>query len=501
MGVGFRKPFCALCALVLTVVMFGASSGEAVSARMLLAASQRYLTAPADLPQLNITVPGSGDDLLFITTFPFNGMPANPWLLIYDLDGGLVYWQRGVPGGVYADFRPHSNGTLAWFEGQFNTAAAEGVFRIANSAYVVTRTVTGGHAALADIHDLVQLPNGNAGVLVYHNITRDLRGLGGLEFHPVIDTLLRELAPDNSVVFEWRASQHIAISETYEGLFDLPLKFFHGNALALDQDGNWLITSRHTSSVVKVARDTGSVMWRLGGKRNDFAFVNDGGFSYPHDGQRLPNGNLSLFDNGNKRGGQPYSRAVEYQMDEANKIVTRTWQYRATPDIFGAFMGNVQRMPSGNTLINWGGVGNPVPGNAPGVYREVRPDGSLAFEATLSTTQYGVTYRAFRLPWHATPAITPMAVITQGALTMSWNGATDVAAWQIEASREGMSFTPVLSQTRTGFETHVPLQSIQLACFLRARPLDAQGRVMQASVSLAYTCPPLRTTYLPVAIR
>jgi len=91
--------------------------------------------------------------------------------------------------------------------------------------------------------------------------------------------------------------------------------------ISYDNDGNLLISSRHLDEITKINRTTGSIIWRLGGKNNQFAFPNDSlGFSHQHAIRRIGNENILLFDNGNFRGisgSQPdttaefYSRAVE----------------------------------------------------------------------------------------------------------------------------------------------------------------------------------------------
>ena len=89
-------------------------------------------------------------------------------------------------------------------------------------------------------------------------------------------------------------------------------------------DNNLLASLRTTSEIVKINRQTGEVMWRLGGKENQFTFVGEHAENAPyytvgqHDIHRLANGNLLYFDNGNISGGgvtpsdRTYSRAVEY---------------------------------------------------------------------------------------------------------------------------------------------------------------------------------------------
>jgi hypothetical protein len=95
-----------------------------------------------------------------------------------------------------------------------------------------------------------------------------------------------------------------------------------------------------------------------------------------------------LFDNGNYHT-PPFSRAVEYSLDEINRVATLVWQYRNYPDIFGFAMGYVQRLANNNTLISWGAT-NPT-------ITEVRYDGTKVFELTFSADVY--TYRAYRYDW------------------------------------------------------------------------------------------------------
>ena len=66
---------------------------------------------------------------------------------------------------------------------------------------------------------------------------------------------------------------------------------------------------RTTSEIVKINRQTGDVMWHLGGKMNQFTYIGEHLQNAPddtvgqHDIHRLANGNLLFFDNGNISGG------------------------------------------------------------------------------------------------------------------------------------------------------------------------------------------------------
>jgi hypothetical protein len=198
--------------------------------------------------------------------------------------------------------------------------------------------------------------------------------------------------------------------------------YVHGNAVELDQDGSILLSSRHLSEITKIDRASGAVIWRLGSRatQNQFTFVNDPrGFSHQHDIRRLPNGHLSLFDNGNCLG-PPYSRALEYQVDEVNKIATLVAEHRHTPDIYGAFMGNVQHREGGGTTIGWGGT-QPDP-----KVTELHADGSTALELGFGAP-FTWTYRAFRFPWRTRALATDAQSIDFGLVAVGETASRRVA--------------------------------------------------------------------------
>ena len=131
----------------------------------------------------------------------------------------------------------------------------------------------------------------------------------------------------------------------------------HGNSIEVDYDNNLIISNRKSSEIIKIDRETGNVIWIMGGPTNEFTILNDdlNGVSWQHDVSRLENGNILIFDNGNYH--TPHtSRAVEYEIDETNKIATLVWEYQNPYNYKSKAMGSAQRLPNGNTLINWGTI-------------------------------------------------------------------------------------------------------------------------------------------------
>jgi hypothetical protein len=313
-------------------------------------------------------------------------------------------------------------------------------------------------------------------IMIYDEQPADLTAYGGKADATLTDLVVQELDSAKNVVFEWKASEHIPFTDTYEKLTADKVDPYHGNAIEVAPDGNLLISFRHLSQVVKVDRRTGNVLWRMGGRNSDFRFTNDTGFSYQHDVRWLPNGHLTVFDNGNQHTPQA-SRAVEYAVDEIARTATRVWEYRHTPDIYGYYMGDNRQLPDGNVWIGWGG---PSP-----IASEVTRDGKLAQEIVIGTSG-DVTYRWFKSPWQATPATPPALVAqTQGEtprLFFSWNGATDVGSYRIEAGKTPDQFDALMQLPKTGFETSTALSGDQLNyCYYKVVAVDTNGADMRES--------------------
>jgi hypothetical protein len=141
---------------------------------------------------------------------------------------------------------------------------------------------------------------------------------------------------------------------------------------------------------MKIDATTGAIIWRLGGTRSDFGFVNDpfNGFSAQHSARILPNGHLLLYDNGTRHP-TPESRAVEYALDPAKRTATLVWEYRHSPPIYTPYVGLIQQLRDGNRVVAFGQAGHVT---------EVRPDGAVQWEADIKVDgQPAFCYRMSRI--------------------------------------------------------------------------------------------------------
>lgn len=343
-----------------------------------------FLTWPTALyaqePVITITISTAEADPgdLFLAPLSFGGSPLTPTLLIMNKE--KVIHKVGLPDFQILDFKRLPNGLITYF------TAEDGAYKFLNNfLQPIGQIQTVGYPT--DGHDIQLSPDGQRYLLMVYRRRSpfDMSQIvpGGQVTATLVSCLVQEVDKQNNLVWEWDSFDHTPITHSNRSLTTANIDYDHCNSLAYDLDGNILISSRHLDSVTKVNRATSEVMWRLGGVANDFTFTNDLGFSLQHDARRLPDGHLTLFDNGQTSRG--FSRAVEYDIDEVARLITRTWEYTG-PHSFCC--GNVQRLPGGNTLINWA-QGKPS-------VTEVKRDGTKVLELTIAAP--GSSYRAFKFP-------------------------------------------------------------------------------------------------------
>jgi hypothetical protein len=273
----------------------------------------------------------------------------------------------------------------------------------------------------------------------------DLTSVGGSRRGLVVGGVVQELSlPDGRLIREWRSLDHVAVAETeIKSRPGRRFDYFHVNAVDVTADGNLLISARNTWAAYEVNRRTGRILWRLGGKRSDFAFGRGARFEWQHDVREHAHGLVSVFDNAAAPQEEPQSRALLLALDTKRMRVSLEHAYTHRPDpVLSHFLGNAQVLGNGDVFAGWGG--------SPYVTEFTR-DGAIAFDARLP--HGGQSYRAFRFPWVGRPADRPALAARAGVLHASSNGATEVVSWQLMEGVGGAELRSGPTVPRTGFET------------------------------------------------
>jgi hypothetical protein len=362
---------------------------------------------------------------------------------------------------------------LTWWEGKAERGLGRGYHVVMDSTYkVIARLPSRGRPF--GLHEFVVTQRGTALVIKHVVRPASLSSVGGPPRGEVIGCIVQELAiPSGRVLFEWRSLDHVAIEESYAPYAGHAYDYFHINSIDVDADGNLLVSARNTWAVYKIHRKTGKVLWRLGGKRSDFRMGPGTRFAWQHDARHHDEGRLiSIFDNSAEPPVARRSRAIVIALDRRARYAGLAREYAHPRGLLAPFMGNAQVLRNGNVVVGWGGLP---------YITEFHRNGRVRFDARLP--RGGMNYRAFRFPWVGRPQEPPRLVRRTVAgrrrLYVSWNGATEVAAWRVESGAGADQLDAAVTRPRQGFETSFPVPPS--GRFAAAVALDVRGRVLGRS--------------------
>lgn len=460
---------------------------------------RRYRSRP-DLtaPPVDVAAPvGSvAPGLVFIT--PNNGL-APDGLLVTD-NAGKPIWIRPDTGSYAANFRPAVFGgkpVLTWWEGAVNGGYGSGQLVIVDGSYTEILRMGAGAGRKADIHEFQITPQQTALLLTDAGVA--IPAGGSPPPWQNWDCIVEEVdIATGAVLFEWHTADHISTDESVipppgaaasPAATSVPVArptpgssaaaptvpvydSVHANAIELDTDGNLLVSARNTSTIYKVDRSTGNILWRLGGKKSDFKMGDGASFGLQHDPRRHADGSLTVFDDGTAGP----SRGIVLDVDEVAMTANLVKAYPHPHGQFAMSQGNMQVLPNGNVFVGWGSTG---------YASEFTADGQVLFDADFSGSIQ--SYRCFRYPWVGTPTEPPViaADSPQGGVVnvyASWNGATEVASWEVLNGSSATELSSLGTFPRTDFETVLAVKPT--GGFLAANALDGQGTVLATSKAI-----------------
>jgi hypothetical protein len=462
---------------VLGLVAAGGIGGavvEALARRPLGAPLAPHWHSRPDLriPALTVTRldAAASHDAIFLA--PYNAPNAQAGAVIADRSGEPI-WVNPIAEKVTTNFRVQryrGSPVLTWWEGSIELGHGVGEYVIADTSYRTVRRVQAGNRLRGDLHEFVLTSRGTALLTSYVVTKADLSSVGGARDGTIQDAIFQELdLASGAVLIEWHSLGSVPLADSYAPV-GADWDFFHINSVDLDWDGNLLVSSRSMQTIYKIDRN-GQIVWRLGGKRSDFAIGAGAHFAWQHDARRRPDGAVTVFDNGATPAVERRSRGLVLQLDEQAMSVDLLAEY-VHPKVLAGSQGSVQQLPNGNVFVGWGEVPRVT---------EFDRRGKIVFDALLGARYQ--SYRAFRLPWTAQPSEAPALAVgarrTAPTVYASWNGATDVERWQLLAGSRSGVLRPVASARSRGFETK--LDSPDPGPRFAVRALDRHGVVLGSS--------------------
>src|SRR5215210_4237598 len=421
--------------------------------------------------KVNTNLPGAAPGHIFVSPKkgPGEEAPTQDAPLIVDSSGEPVWFhplQDAEADAFTFEVQKYKGETvLTWWEG-YHTGYGHGEYVIFDHSYREIARVRAGNGYEGDHHEFLITPEDTALITIYSKVQSDLSGVGGPVDGVVLDGIVQEVGIETGeVLFEWHSLDHVELDESYYAPYD----YFHINSIEVYDEDHLLISARRTSTVYKVDRKTGEVVWRLGGKKSDFKMGTGVRTTLQHDARRNSDGTITIFDNGNvNRVDQ--SRGIVVEVDEDKMSASLVREYTHPDRLLSDTQGNVQVLPKGNVLVGWG--------SAP-FFSEFNHHGELLFHAAFPTE--GETYRAFRLPWSGQPTDDPAIAAELGTedevtIYASWNGATEVTTWQVLAGSAPDQLEPLASAPRQGFETVITARTTESYVGLNA--MNSSGKVL-----------------------
>jgi hypothetical protein len=458
-------------------------------------------------PQLNVTTAKAGLGSGLIFTAPFKNADVaspevgQPGALLMDTRGNPVWFQPAPNGTDDEDFQPQTlqgkpvltlwQGVIALDNSANKAGLPEGTaepgakYEILNQHYRLIKTIRAQGGWTADFHEFTITPQGDALYLVVRTVKANLTAEGGAANGEYEDNGIQEVdLKTGKVVFTWDIAQNVPLSQSAvaaptSGIWDP----YHLNSVSAAAGGSLLVSARNAWSLYDIfPTATGSTIdWTLDAKpgATDSSYTLGPGvaFSWQHDAQMLPNGDVTLFDDhccGNQKLTKPLpsARGEVLSLNASTKTASVVHSYYHSPALLVSSQGSLQTLSNGNVFLDWG--------EAP-VFSAYTAAGKLIYGADLPAADS--TYRAYLKPWVGLPLTRPsIKVTTRGSATtvyVSWNGATQVTHWELLAGT-GTRLKKLGTVTKAGFETAIHLNNAGTLNF-QITAIGARGKPLRSS--------------------
>ncbi len=448
-------------------------------------AVQHYGTAPSLTPStLEITTPprpGAAPGDLFLA--PYQGV-GTPGPMIAEQDGALV-WFHPLPAGEAAtNFQVQTyegEPVLTWWQGRIlEVGFGQGEDVLYNGSYQQLASIRAGNGYHADLHEIRLTPEGTAWIDMFDPIYMNLSPYGGLAHGVISDSVIEEIdIKTGLVMWEWHALGHIPPSESHKPISksSTPWDYVHINSADPGSNGDVLVSSRSTWTLYDLDLRSGAVRWRLGGDNSSFKLGPGTHTYWQHDAEWQPGGLISVFDNGSDPPMEKQSRGLLLDPNLGTHTVTLAKQFtNPTKTLLATSQGNVLNLDHGNWLMGYGGLPN---------FTEYNAAGQVLLDGTLGKSVQD--FRTYLSPWSGHPASPPSVVAAPGAgatiaVSVSWNGATEVASWRVLAGPSSSSLAPAATAAKAAFQTTIAVPGA--GPYVAVQALSPAGAVIGTSATV-----------------
>jgi Arylsulfotransferase (ASST) len=372
---------------------------------------------------------------------------------------------------------------LVWWQGYITPQGfGNGFWAIVNQHYQTLAKINAPPGFELDFHEIQLTNHGTAFIIANRTEPLNLHCCGGPANGSLYDQVVFEVdIKTGRVLWGWDPLQHIPLRESYvPPPSTSPWDPYHINSLSFSSTGSLIISARNTSAAYWVHPYNGQIFAVLGGKHSTFKLGAGAHFAWQHDVEQQAGEQLSLFDDEAAPPEGKQSRGLWLRLNWEKHTATVLHEYLLPRPALAGSQGNLEHLSDGNVFVGWGQLP---------FLSEYTAAGSLQYIGKLPGPDE--SYRTYRSPWTGLPT-TPPTAATQAAggdtnVYASWNGATQVATWQLLAGSSPSSLAKVGQPVaRQGFETLIATNSP--GPYYAVRALDSSDRVL--STSSAVSAPP-----------
>jgi len=341
-------------------------------------------------------IPGALPDVL-ATTFAGSLAPGltmfvvrplssqSGYMMVVD-DVGTLLWF--LPGENVSDLRLLDNGRILFLADALAVEAAL-------NGQIAWRSPSNDAPIIH--HEVYPMPNGD--VLALTSEVRQV-SLDGETKNWVGDRAVIFDRGTNDILWSWSTFDHFSTLDFDETTYSQAgsSSFFdwtHGNGVIyVPADDSIVLSFRHLSRITRVDRSSGVVKFNVGfALPSSEAPFGDNLFSFQHAPELQANGNLLIYDNGNRRDHLVHSaatgqtKAVELSFDAAPPTnASIAWEW--TLPTYNDRVGDADRLANGNTLVTSG---------IDATLHEVAYDGSEVWRLEMAAPGNFEIYRAERI--------------------------------------------------------------------------------------------------------
>ncbi|KAE9396002.1 hypothetical protein BT96DRAFT_922457 [Gymnopus androsaceus JB14] len=399
--------------------------------------------------------------------------PANS-----QVEGYFFYSPQGAVAMQGGGLIMNPNGTMVYYATGFGQCSMRGLQEYEGADHLAIwvgdgSPVTGRHGSgYIYIYKNLLVDNTYS---VVENVTVTNLGTGAdvheLQITPNKTAVMTAYPTQGEAVFTWKALDHVDPSECYAaigdagtGTVDDPWDYFHINSIQKNDDGNYLISSRHCHTLYSVNPD-GDIIWRMGGMNCNFTFGPGANYTWQHHARIHNWTTLSL----------PFSQGLLLNYDDSAMTVSLINARSPFNRTATTAQGSVQLLDNGDSIVGWGAMPS---------YSQHDNDGNILWSA-----QFGLVpdsaYRVFLHEWTARPTTPPSIQVSNTSssnITVYawWNGATEVTAWQLLGSTtdEPLVASPLVVADKLDFETALTFTGDRGYAYFQVAAMNADGEVL-----------------------